>query len=287
MEEGRPGWTAEGIARMRALHLLLDDDPKIFEDNLALPFLGSEETIRLKTNLDAYQTSELRSLRAVFVMRHRYAEDELGEAFQHGISQYVILGAGLDPFAYQCPDAMQRLHIYEVDHPPTQQWKRQRLEELGIPIPANLTFIPIDFEVQTLAEGMAASDFKHKEPAFFSWLGVTQYLTEEAVLETLKYVSTHAAPGSEIVFQIVLPQSILSADDQAVVTTAIERASQHGEPWLSFFEPQALEARLMAMGFNRVTHFGSAEASARYFQGRTDGLALPNYFELIKAGLPQ
>jgi methyltransferase (TIGR00027 family) len=283
MEASRPSGTAEGIAFMRALHLVVDDDPKIFADPLAEAFLSPEQATVLKTTPQAFQTPEMRSLRAVFVVRQRYAEDELAKALARGVSQYVILGAGLDSFAYRRSDLRQTVHVYEVDHPATQQWKRQRLTELCIALPDNLTFIPIDFEVQTLAAGMAASAFKHHEPAFFSWLGVTQYLTTEAVLGTLRYVASSAAPGSEIVFQIIRSPSSLSAEDQAVVTVASQRAAQHGEPWQSFFEPQALESQLRAMGFTQVLHFTAAEATTLYFQGRTDGLRLPNYFELIKA----
>src|SRR5215471_10346875 len=283
MEASRPSGTAESIAFMRALHLLVDDDPKIFADPLAEAFLSPEQATALKTTPQAFQTLEMRTLRAVFVVRQRYAEEELAKALARGVSQYVILGAGLDSFAYRHTDLQQTVHVYEVDHPASQRWKRQRLTELGIALPNNLTFIPIDFEVQTLAAGMAASSFKHDEPAFFSWLGVTQYLTTEAVLSTLQYVASSAAPGSEIVFQILLPPATLSAEDQAVVTVASQYAAQQGEPFKSFFEPTTLEAQLRAMGFTQVLHFTPTEATTLYFQGRRDGLRLPNTFELIKA----
>jgi methyltransferase (TIGR00027 family) len=283
MEASRPSGTAEAIALMRALHLVVDDDPKIFADPLAAAFLSPAQATALKTTPQIFQTPEMRSLRAVFVVRQRYAEDELAKAMARGVSQYVILGAGLDSFAYRRADLRQTLRVYEVDHPAMQQWKRQRLTELDIALPDNLTFIPIDFEVQTLVEGIAASPFKPHEPAFFSWLGVTQYLTTEAVLSTLQYVASSAAPGSEIVFQIILSPSTLSAEDRAVVTVASQLAAQRGEPWLSFFEPTTLESQLRAMGFTEVLHFTPAEATVLYFQGRTDGLRLPNYFELIKA----
>ena len=268
---------------MRALHLVVDDNPKIFADPLAAAFLSPEQATALKTSRQLLQTPEMRSLRAVFVVRQRYAEDELAKAVARGVSQYVILGAGLDSFAYRRSDLQQTLRIYEVDHPASQRWKRRRLAELGIVLPDNLTFIPIDFEVQTLAAGMAASPFRPDEPAFFSWLGVTQYLTTEAVLGTLQYVASSAAPDSEIVFQILLPPSTLSAEDQAVLTVASQSAAQQGEPFQSFFEPKTLESQLRAMGFTQVLHFTPAEATALYFQGRTNGLRLPNYFELIKA----
>ncbi|MEE8435558.1 MAG: SAM-dependent methyltransferase [bacterium] len=283
MDEGQPSNTAQILARHRALHLMVDGDPKIYGDRLAMDFLGSEEITRLEANPEIFQTPQSRSLRAVAVLRQRYVEDELAKAVQRGVSQYVILGAGLDPFAYQRPDSFRALRIFEVDHPLTQQWKRRRLEQLDIAIPNALTFIPIDFDVQTLAEGMAASTFSEKDAAFFSWLGVTQYLTEAAVFGTLAYVASHTAPGSEIVFQIILPASSLNAEDKALVSSTSQRAAGYGEPWLSYFEPEEIETRLKGMGFGNVVHFGAKEASAKYFQGRTDGLTPPNYFALIQA----
>ena len=132
----------------------------------------------LETASPMSQTPELTAFRAIFVVRQRFAEEELAKAVARGVRQYVILGAGLDSLAYRRPDLTGMLQIFEVDHPSTQQWKRQRLTERGIAIPDNLTFVPLDFEVQDLAETMASSPFQSAEPAFFSWLGVTQYLSE-------------------------------------------------------------------------------------------------------------
>lgn len=287
MEEGQPSNTALILARHRALHLLLDGEPKIYGDRLAQDFLGAEEITRLEAEAEAFQTPVVRSLRAVSVLRHRYVEDKLAEAVQRGVSQYVILGAGLDPFAYQAPEALPEVlrdvRVFEVDHPQTQRWKRKRLGEIGRHPPANLAYIPIDFNIQTLSEGLAASDFNARNAAFFSWLGVTQYLTEAAVFETLAYVASQTAPGSEIVFQVILPASGLNAEDKALVSSTSQRAAGFGEPWLSYFEPVELAVRLKGMGFGDVVIFGRKEGSARYFQGRTDGLTLPGYFSLIQA----
>ena len=129
-------------------------------------------------------------------MRSRYTEDELSKALARGIKQYVILGAGLDSFAYRRRDLADVLRVFEVDHPATQQWKRVRLQELGIELPPNLTFIPINFEQQTVTAALQAGGYWPEEPAFFSWLGVIGYLTEEATFKTLREVVA-AAPGSE------------------------------------------------------------------------------------------
>ena len=212
-------------------------------------------------------------------------EDELAKAFARGVSQYVILGAGLDSFAYRRVDLRQPLHVYEVDHPAMQQWKRQRLAELNIVLPNNLTFIPIDFEVQTLAAGMAASPFKPHEPAFFSWLGVTQYLTTEAVLSTLQYVASSTAPGSEIVFQIILSPSTFSAEDQAVVTVASQLAAQRGEPWLSFFEPTTLEAPSVPWALPRYSTLHRQKPRPYIFRGGRMGCGCRITLHSSKPGL--
>jgi methyltransferase (TIGR00027 family) len=209
MEEGRPSSTARGAAMLRAAHLLLDDEPKILKDDFALNFSGVENETALRAALERMQAnfaqhanpefahSLLRHLRASVAMRSRYTEDELGKAIARGVRQYVILGAGLDSFAYRRRDLVEVLRVFEVDHPATQQWKRTRLRELQIELPPNLTFIPINFEQQTLTEALRAGGYRPEEPAFFSWLGVIGYLTEEATFKTLREVVA-AAPGSEM-----------------------------------------------------------------------------------------
>jgi len=268
---------------MRALHLLIDGDPKILDDPLAASLLSAERAAALRGPLEAFQTRELRGFRALFLVRQRFAEDELAKAAARGVAQYVILGAGLDSFAFRRADLMQSLDLYEIDHPSVQQWKRRRLSELGMEIPDKLKFIPVDLDTKALAEGLAASSFRRDEPAFFSWLGVTQYLTEDAVLDTLRSVASNAAAGSEIVFQIILPPSMLSAEARDIVAVASRHAARRGEHWRTFLEPKALEERLRDIGFTDVFHLDAAGASDRYLQGRNDGLWLPGVFELITA----
>jgi methyltransferase (TIGR00027 family) len=166
MEEGQPSATAIGAAMLRAAHLVLDDEPKILRDPLALGLSGVENETALQERLGAFQaeiarrsTPEVaqalaRNIRANLAMRQRYTEDELGKALERGVTQYVILGAGLDSFVYRRPDLAGVVHVFEVDHPATQQWKRVRLRELNITLPSNLTFVPVDFEQQTLADGL-------------------------------------------------------------------------------------------------------------------------------------
>lgn len=294
MEEGRPSATAMIAAMQRAGHLLWDEAPKIFQDTLALDLSGVESTGALQARLAAMQAEQARRStpevaqaqfrygRASVTVRQRYAEDALDEAVERGVGQYVILGAGLDSFAYRRSDLASVLRVFEVDHPTTQQWKRARLRELHVTHPSNLTFIPIDFEQHTLADGLHAGGHRPDLPTFFSWLGVTHYLTAEAVFTTLRYVASLAA-GSEIVFQYFLPESL--CDDEHRPLLALWKAGRgsHGEPVLSLFEPSDLAARVRDLGFTQVWDVGPEEADARYCAGRTDGLRVYPHMHLMKA----
>jgi methyltransferase (TIGR00027 family) len=178
---------------------------------------------------------------------------------------------------------LQALDVYEVDHPASQLWKRERIEELGIKIPARLRYVPIDFERETLTEGLAAAEVNLHVATFFSWLGVTQYLTPAAVLSTLREIAQIAAPGSEIVFQFIVPAATLASEEGSLVKALAALAAAAGEPWLSFFDPDEMETHLKRMGFTKIHHFGPQQASERYLLARTDGLRLPAYFHMINA----
>jgi methyltransferase (TIGR00027 family) len=216
------------------------------------------------------------------VMRNRYAEDELDKAIARGVAQYVILGAGLDSFVYRRPDLAGVVQVFEVDYPATQQWKRMRLRELRVELPPNLIFIPLDFEMQPLTAGLQAGGYRPEAPAFFSWLGVTMYLTEEAIFNTLRVVASLAL-GSEIVFSYVVPEALLDEEHQRLLAAIKAGAAARGEPWLSCFEPAHLKARIKELGFTQVWDLGPEEANARYFAGRTDGLRVPPWFHLMSA----
>jgi methyltransferase (TIGR00027 family) len=294
MEEGRPSVTAIVAAMMRAAHLLLDNEPKVLRDDLALGLSGVENEAALRAALEGLRaeiaqrtTSEFaqslfRYLRAFMALRSRYAEDALGKAIERGVAQYVILGAGLDSFAYRRRDVTDVLRVFEVDHPATQQWKRARLHALGVELPPNLTFLPIDFEAQTLREGLRAGGYRLEESGVFSWLGVTQYLTEDAIFSTLRDVAT-LAPGTEIIFEYGILESLLDAESQRMVAVLKAGAAARGESWLSFFDPARLMARLQELGFTEVQDLGPEEANPRYFGGRTDGLCIPNIGHLMRA----
>jgi len=287
MEGKGPSQTAVRTAMLRAAHYLLDAEPKILADPFARPFAGFASDGELLKALNVLAFPDYVRMRTLFALRNRYAEDELAQAVLRGISQYIILGAGLDSFAYRHPDLMRTLEVYEVDHPASQAWKCERVAELGLKTPATLHYVPIDFERETLAEGLEAGGVNRHAMAFFSWLGVTQYLTREAVLRTLGDIAEAAAPGSELIFQFVVPAATLSREEGAVVTALATRAARIGEPWLSFFEPGDLERHLRLTGFSQIVHYGPEQAFQRYLLNRTDSLRLPAYFHMIKARVGQ
>src|SRR5262245_25303961 len=272
MEEGQPSGTALLAAMTRAAHLFQDGEPKVLRDELALQLSGFENEVSLQRTVEAllkevahhfdmefaHRISEYS--RALITMRNRYAEDELSNAIEHGVGQYVILGAGLDSFAYRRRDLTKVLRVFEVDHPATQQWKRDRLGILNVPLPTHLTFIPINFEQQTLREGLQTGGYHAEAPVFFSWLGVTYYLTEEAIFETLRSVAA-AAPGSEIVFEYGLPESLLDEESRRIWATLQATVAARGEPVLSLFEPTTLAAQVKELGFSQVWDFGPEEAN--------------------------
>ncbi len=268
----------------RAAHQLLDD-PKVLDDPIALRIIAARDRSEILAAPEKCQTVLSRYLRAFLVARSRYAEDQLSDAVQRGVGQYVILGAGLDTFAYRNPYPSSLLRIFEVDHPDTQAWKRNQLAAAEIPIPQSLTIAPIDFERQSLASQLQGAGFRREAPALFSWLGVTMYLSQEAVMATLKYVATLPSPGSAIVFDFALPPSSLNPAQLLVFHALARRVAAVGEPWQAFFDPHSLAAELRSVGFSHVEDIGPEEINLRYFQDRTDGLRVGGLAHLMKASL--
>src|SRR5215470_8829367 len=281
MQQDQPSTTAEGAARLRAAHQLFDT-PRVLDDPIVLRLLGPGIETALRAARDRLEEPALRALRASMAMRSRYAEDCLREAVARGVRQYVVLGAGLDSFAYRNPFGPDALHVYEVDHPATQAWKRGRLADAAIELPTWLTFVPVDFERERLSDAMVRSGVDRTQPAFVSWLGVTVYLTHAAIMQTLADVAT-LAPGSEIVFGYVTSLQALDARRRAAISAVAERAAAAGEPWQTFFEPAALMRELEQLRFTVVEDFGPEQAFERYFRGRSDGLRSGGIGRLMRA----
>lgn len=257
------------------------DDPRVFEDPLAPRVLDEEDRHRLARSIEGGAAAPGSRLRALVAARSRFAEEQLAAAVARGVAQYVVLGAGLDTFAYRNPYAPDALRVFEVDVPSTQAWKRARLADAGIGIPGTLTFAPVDFESGTLAAGLAASGFASDRPAFFSWLGVVPYLDADTVRRTLAFVAGLRA--SAIVFDYGVPPETLGPRAQAAFRMLADRVELAGEPFRSFFEPAALAAELTRLGFHRIEDLESGEINRRYFTGRADGLAVGGIGRLMLA----
>jgi len=281
LQAGEPSRTAQGAAQLRAAHQLLER-PLVFDDPIALRILGAPVVKQIALDADRYQTPTARALRAFLVARSRYAEDELGRAIKAGTAQYIVLGAGLDTFAYRNPHG-KRLRVFEVDHPTTQAWKRARLQEQSIEFPRSLTFVPVDFERDSLAESLRRAGFRRSAPVFISWLGVSMYLTQEAVMQTLHFVAQSCARGSEIVFDFSVPDDALSERQRVSRARLAERVAGLGEPWISTFDPAALGEALTAMGFSHADNFGAAQANELYFANRADGFGVRGSARIMTA----
>src|SRR5260221_14626647 len=274
MRHGQASRTADRVAARRASHQLLDR-PLVLDDPLALTILSEETRVTLLANPGAFDPSPLSPLlRAFFVVRSRVAEDALADAVAKGVTQYVVLGAGFDTSAYRLPCATnQILSVFEIDHPATQEVKRERLAAGGIEIPANVTFIATDLSQVALRDALHDARFDFDQPAFISWLGGVPYLTLDAITATLTTLSSFPR-GSGMVFDYVVPPSSLSGLTRVVVDRMAERVAAAGEPWITFFEPDELRQLLERCGFARIDDYDSSTLTKRYLANRTDSLRL-------------
>jgi len=268
MQPGEPSRTALGAAAHRAVHQVLESG-RIFTDPLAVRILGTDAEAALR---DAKNNPSRRMLRLFIAVRMRFAEDALASAVAGGVRQLVVLGAGLDTFAYRNAFA-ESLHVFEVDHPATQAWKRKRLAEAAIPLPRTLTFAPIDFERETLADGLAAVGFDPAKQSFFTWLGVVPYLTEQAVFSTLEFIA-RLPGGAHVVFDYGNPPASGADRDRYAAAHEVlaTRVASIGEAFRSYFETDALRIKLMGLGFREIEDLGPALIRERYFANRRGSL---------------
>ena len=282
MRPGEHSLMAERVAVTRALHQVVDDEPRVFADPLALRIIGPDNARWMHENVAGQQTEPMRRVRAMICIRARFSEDELTKALAAGTTQYVVLGAGLDTFAYRRPDLAGRLTVYEVDHPSTQAWKRGCLGDAGIAIPQHLRFVPVDFNEQALGDCLAAAGFRRDQPAFFSWLGVSYYLPLPSITETLGYIGSHGA-RSQVVFDYAIDKADLPPESQDVWTRVNAFTSKVGEPWQTVFAAGDLMEQLRQLGFGEVFHLTPEEATARYLAGRRDMPGIGPFVGLMSA----
>lgn len=274
MEAARPSRTALRVALRRAAHQTVDN-PLVFEDPLATRILGSHAE-----ELRAPQRVSSKILRAFLVARSRYAEDTLARGIEHGVTQYVLLGAGLDTFAYRNP--FTDIRVFEVDHPATQAWKLELLRGSGITVPSAVTHVAVDFEHQALAARLAESGFRTDEPTFFAWLGVVPYLTEPAFQSTLEVIASQPK-GSGFVMDYAPPPHTLSMLERMAFESLAARVAMVGEPFQLFFTPEDLADRLHKAGFTQIEDLGRDAINDRYFRNRKDDFAIQGAGRLVSA----
>jgi len=273
--DGEPSFTAFTAAAARAAHLMVDAPPVIFADTLAGAMLGerAEEFIAFHRMHGTHPI--LAGARAQVTCRSRYAEDRLADAAGRGVGQYVLLGAGLDTFAWRSPLA-GRVRVFEVDHPATQAWKRRVESDPGWKrrvraAPAGAAFVAVEFGRDSLRDELGRAGFDFGAPAFVSWLGVTVYLEPDAVGQTLA-VAGGFAPGSEIVVDYMLPAGLRDAAGEEYAGQIGPVAAERGEPWLSPFGPDEMTALLCGHGFGAVRHVRQQDMVPAAAWDRTDAL---------------
>ncbi len=269
MQPTRPSRTALRVALRRAAHQLYDAPPRVLDDPFAVPILGTGYLDELHKTATKLHKPFSVALRAFLVARSRYAEDQLARVIPQGITQYVLLGAGLDTFAHRNPNT--HLRVFEVDHPNTQQWKCELLTAAALPTPANLTYVPVDFESQSLPAQLLAAGHNPALPTLFAWLGVVPYLTLEAFRATLHFIAAQPI-GSAVVFDYGQPRRALPFFEQLAHDSLAARVQLAGEPFQLFFTPQEVATELAAAGLTLTEDLDSEALNTRYFTGRTDHL---------------
>jgi methyltransferase (TIGR00027 family) len=277
MRAGKPSRMARGAAAYRALHQRLDGGA-IFRDPYASRILDAGT---LATLDEMAADPSLTPMRLFISARSRFSEDALGASVARGTRQVVVLGAGLDTFALRNPYVGEGVRVFEVDFPATQEWKREQLKQAALAVPPSLTFAPVDFERQSLGDGLAPSGFRVDQPAFFQWLGVVPYLTREAISQTLAFIA--GIPDAEVVFDYAEPFENYPAERRAHIMGVAESAAARGEPWLSLFDPSELAALLRDKGFSTIEDLGLAALSDRYYGTLKQGIPIGPGGHVVRA----
>lgn len=276
-----PDHTAVRVSLWRALHLIVDEKPYIFHDNIGLKLISPNDDWQKRPDMDVTNTS---AFRASIVARSRFVDDLVVEQCEKGVDQYVILGAGLDTFAQRHQELCPQLTIYEIDQVDTQLWKKRRLEETGYPIPDCLKFVSVNFEEkQGWLDQLKKKGFDDTKPAVVVSTGVTQYLTIDAIMDTLKMFSK-LAEGSKLALTFLLPfEKIKKQDERKEVDEAEKGAKAGGTPFISFFTPSEMLALAGEAGLKDVIHLSSIDLKEKYFRERTDQLMLQSGEDFIVA----
>ena len=270
MEDGQLSFTALTAAAARAAHLIVDQEPWIFADGLAAQLLGEQAEELISYHKLHGTHPVLAGARVQVTCRSRYTEDALSRAVSRGVGQYVILGAGLDSFAYRAGLA-GRVRVFEVDHPATQDWKRRALAAAQVPVPEAVTFVAVDLATDSLAGPLLAAGFDTAAPALVSWLGVTMYLTPDAVADIMTAVG-RLAPGTELVADYMLPARLRDEAGAVYGELVAQAAAERGEPWLSCFAPGEMADMARRAGFREVRNVRQRDAIPAGLWQRPDSL---------------
>jgi methyltransferase (TIGR00027 family) len=264
-----PDSTAVRVALWRAMHVLVDDPPHVLEDKFGLRLVAPSDDWRSRPDMDPGWTGPFR---AGIVGRARFVEDLVADRAANGVTQYVLLGAGLDTFAQRRPDLASRLHIYEIDQPGPQAWKRERLAALGYAEPEWLRFVPVDFESGvSWWDALRAAGFDSNQPAVVASTGVSMYITKPATAATMREVAL-LPTGSTSAMTFLLPTELVDEEDRPGYEAAQAGATRSGTPFISLYTPDEMLTLAREAGFRYVEHVSAKELSARYFAGRADGL---------------
>lgn len=269
MQQGTASSTAAGAAMQRAAHLVIDGDPKILIDEYAIRFLDDRQRVRVETNDDVLHAPHVRASRAHILGRSAFTEDELRRVVAQGCHQYVLLGAGYDSSPARLATTLAGVATFEVDHPDTQAAKRAVLS--AGEWPANVRFVAVDFERDRLDACLQQAGWDASAPTFWSWLGVAMYLTDDAVMNTLRFVATGAV-GTTIVMNFTIHDDEVAPDDLALRRVGAQGVAQQGEPWINFYRPAELVERVRALPYTNVESVGPEVFRSRYFDNRDDGL---------------
>ena len=280
-QEAGPESSAVRVALWRALHVQVDPPPHVLSDELGLQLAAPEDDWRSRHDMDPDGT---RWFRASIVARARFVEDLVAEQSGQGITQYVILGAGLDTFAQRKPKIASRINVFEVDQPGPQAWKRQRLLELGFGLPEWLQLVPVDFEAGgSWWDQVTAAGFDPGQPSVVVSTGVSMYLTKEANEASLREIAGGLAPGSVLAMTFLVPDELMDDDLRPGFEAAGRGAAASGTPFISFYAPQEILELARRVGFMTAQHVSAETLSDRYFAGRKDGLRVLRGEELLIA----
>lgn len=309
MRENQASFTAMSVAYMRTYYAMHATN-KIFDDFLAYELIPEEKRVLIEQHfIEPYLTCDkqlndsqcaashfdqtitsksltqaAQKIAGFFVSRARYAEDILEKAVKNGVKQYVILGAGMDTFAFRRPEMMEQLEVFEVDHPATQNLKLHRLAELGWKHPAKLHFIPMDFTKESLVTVLtSSSSYDPTIKSFFNWLGVTYFLTRDEVFTTLRSITKVAPAGSIVVFDYLDTNAFIPGKSSQQMQKSLEFLRNIGEPMKTGFNPSTLTEELASLGFRLKENLSPADIEKHYFKGRTDGYHAYEYGHLTYA----